>query len=361
MILFDLRGTKRYYIGIMIKLENVAKTYFSKAGDIEALKPTTLEIEQGEVFGIIGLSGAGKSTLVRCINMLERPTNGKVFVDGAELTAMSKDELRQARQRIGMIFQHFNLLSSRTVRQNIAFPLEIQGKDKAYIDKRVQEMLALVQLEERGDYYPSQLSGGQKQRVGIARALASDPKVLLCDEATSALDPATTKSILALLKEINEKLNLTIVMITHQMEVVKQVCDRVAVIENGVIVEQGSMIDVFTNPQHPTTKNFTAAVTNAELPEMVKNLSLTQNYVEGAKLIVKISFIGELAGEPIISGMVKRFAVDVSILYGNIDQLKNTAYGTLILEVSGTEQALLQANAYLESKHVKAEVIGYES
>lgn len=345
----------------MITLEKVEKTYFSKAGNIEALKPTSLEVEQGEIFGIIGLSGAGKSTLVRCINMLEKPTGGSVVVDGQEMTAMTETELRQARQHIGMIFQHFNLLASRTVRQNVAFPLEIQGKDKNFIDKKVDEMLELVQLQDRGDYYPSQLSGGQKQRVGIARALASDPKVLLCDEATSALDPATTKSILALLKEINEKLHLTIVMITHQMEVVKQICDRVAVIENGVIVEQGKMIDVFTNPQHPTTKAFTAAVTNAELPEMVQKMNLSEEYHPGAKLITKISFIGDLAGEPIISGMVKKFAVDVSILYGNIDQLKNTAYGTLILEVSGDEAALKAAHNYLHERQVKVEVIGYES
>lgn len=345
----------------MITLEKVEKTYFSKAGNIEALKPTSLEVEQGEIFGIIGLSGAGKSTLVRCINMLEKPTGGRVVVDGQEMTAMTETELRQARQHIGMIFQHFNLLASRTVRQNVAFPLEIQGKDKNFIDKKVDEMLELVQLQDRGDYYPSQLSGGQKQRVGIARALASDPKVLLCDEATSALDPATTKSILALLKEINEKLHLTIVMITHQMEVVKQICDRVAVIENGVIVEQGKMIDVFTNPQHPTTKAFTAAVTNAELPEMVQKMNLSKEYHQGTKLITKISFIGDLAGEPIISGMVKKFAVDVSILYGNIDQLKNTAYGTLILEVSGDEAALKAAHDYLNERQVKVEVIGYES
>lgn len=345
----------------MIKLENVEKTYFHKNDNVVALKPTSLAVKKGEIFGIIGLSGAGKSTLVRCINMLERPTGGKVYVDGKDMTALDDAQLRVARQSIGMIFQHFNLLASRTVRQNIAFPLEIQGKDKEYIGKRVEEMLELVQLKERGDYYPSQLSGGQKQRVGIARALASAPKVLLCDEATSALDPATTKSILALLKEINEKLGLTIVLITHQMEVVKNICDRVAVIENGNIVEQGLMLDLFTNPQHPTTRNFTAAVMNAELPEMVKNMKLSHQYKEGAKLITRISFIGDLAGEPIISGMVKKCAVDVSILYGNIDQLKDTAFGTLILEVSGTEAGLKSAHEYLNNCKVKSEVIGYES
>lgn len=345
----------------MIELVNVEKTYYSKAGDIHALHKTNISIKAGEIFGIIGLSGAGKSTLVRCINMLERPTAGQVFVDGAELTSMTDAQLRKARQSIGMIFQHFNLLTSRTVYQNIAFPLEIQGISKSEIDKRVRPLLELVQLEERADYYPSQLSGGQKQRVGIARALASNPKVLLCDEATSALDPQTTKSILELLKDINKKLNLTIVLITHQMEVVKAICDRVAVIENGDIIEEGPMVDVFTNPQHPTTKEFTKSVINAEIPDMIKNMKLTDTYKEGSKLIVRISFIGDSASEPIVSGMVKRFAVDVSILYGNIDQLKDVPFGTLIIEVSGDKSGIKNALEYLHSQNLKTEVIGYES
>ncbi len=345
----------------MIELVNVEKTYYSKAGDIHALKKTTLSIKAGEIFGIIGLSGAGKSTLVRCINMLERPTNGQVFVNNEELTAMSEAQLRKARQSIGMIFQHFNLLTSRTVYQNIAFPLEIQGLSKAEIDKRVRPLLELVQLQDRANYYPSQLSGGQKQRVGIARALASNPKVLLCDEATSALDPQTTKSILELLQDINKKLNLTIVLITHQMEVVKMICDRVAVMENGNIIEEGSMVDMFTNPQHPTTKEFTKSVVNAEIPEMIKKLPLTDTYKDGSKLIVRISFIGDSAGEPIVSGMVKHFAVDVSILYGNIDQLKDVPFGTLIIEISGDKEGINNALDYLHQQNLKTEVIGYES
>ncbi len=345
----------------MIELVDVEKTYYSKAGDIHALHKTNLSIKAGEIYGIIGLSGAGKSTLVRCINMLERPTAGKVFVDGEELTAMSDSQLRKARQGIGMIFQHFNLLTSRTVYKNVAFPLEIQGLSKAEIDQRVRPLLELVQLEDRADYYPSQLSGGQKQRVGIARALASNPKVLLCDEATSALDPQTTKSILALLQDINKKLNLTIVLITHQMEVVKTICDRVAVIENGDIIEEGSMVEIFTNPQHPTTKEFTKSVINAETPEMVKKLPMTDTYTEGSKLVVRISFIGDSASEPIVSGMVKRFAVDVSILYGNIDQLKDVPFGTLIIEIAGTKEGISHALAYLHEQNLKTEVIGYES
>ena len=260
----------------MIKFEHVDKVYGS---GVKALNDINLEIEQGEFVAVIGLSGAGKSTLVRCINMLERPTAGQVFVDGAELTKMSDAQLRKARQNIGMIFQHFNLLTSRTVFDNIAFPLEIQGMSKAEIEKRVRPLLELVGLESRGDYYPSQLSGGQKQRVGIARALASNPKVLLCDEATSALDPQTTKSILELLMDINKKMNLTIVLITHQMEVVKTICDRVAVIENGVIIEQGDMVDVFINPKTDTTREFTKSVINVELPAIIKPEKLSPTYV----------------------------------------------------------------------------------
>ena len=345
----------------MIELINVEKTYYSKAGDIHALNKTNLHIKEGEIFGIIGLSGAGKSTLVRCINMLERPTAGQVFVDGAELTAMNDSQLRKARQSIGMIFQHFNLLASRTVYDNIAFPLEIQGLSKAEIEKRVRPLLELVQLETRANYYPSQLSGGQKQRVGIARALASNPKVLLGDEATSALDPQTTKSILELLLDINKKMHLTIVMITHQMEVVRTVCDRVAVIEHGDIIEEGSMIDVFTNPQHPTTKEFTKSVINAETPDMIKQKNLSATYVNGSKLLVRVSFLGDSAGEPIISSLVKRFSVDISILYGNIDQLKDMPFGTLIIEVCGDKEAIDHALDYLHKQNLKTEVIGYES
>lgn len=345
----------------MIELVNVEKTYYSKAGNIQALKKTNLQINEGEIFGIIGLSGAGKSTLVRCINMLEKPTAGKVFVNGAEMTAMSDAQLRKARQSIGMIFQHFNLLASRTVYDNIAFPLEIQGLGKEEIAKRVRPLLELVQLESRADYYPSQLSGGQKQRVGIARALASNPKVLLCDEATSALDPQTTKSILELLKDINKKMNLTIVMITHQMEVVKAICDRVAVIENGNIIEEGSMIEVFTNPQHPTTKEFTKSATNDNFSAMIKNMNLSEHYSEGSKLITRISFLGNSAGEPIVSGMVKKFDVDVSILYGNIDHLKDVPFGTLVIEISGSKKGIENALAYLHGQDLKTEVIGYES
>ena len=344
----------------MIKLVNVEKTYYSKAGDIAALKKTTLDIKDGEIFGIIGLSGAGKSTLIRCINMLEVPTGGQVFVDGKELTAMSNQELRQARQSIGMIFQHFNLLASRTVRDNVAFPLEIQGKSKAEITRKVDELLDLVQLSDRADYYPSQLSGGQKQRVGIARALASDPKVLLSDEATSALDPQTTKSILALLRDINQRLHLTIVMITHQMEVVKQICDRVAVIENGNIIEEGTMYQVFTEPRENTTKEFVATVNDMTVPAILNTADMQQSYFDGSKVLVHLTFLGN-ADEPVVARLIKNYGVDVNIIQGKIDYLKDLPYGTLLVEISGTKECLAKALEYIHQARVKEEVIGYVS
>ena len=343
----------------MIELCDVAKTYKSKSGDINALNKTSLHINAGEIFGVIGQSGAGKSTLIRCINMLEVPTTGKVIVAGQDLTAMNEKELRHARQNIGMIFQHFNLLASRTVYDNIAFPLEIQGQSRDKIKTKVEALLELVGLEERRSSYPSQLSGGQKQRVGIARALASDPKVLLCDEATSALDPQTTKSILTLLKDINKRMNLTIVMITHQMEVVKEICDRVAVIENGNIIEEGAMFDLFTNPQAPTTKDFVKSINNVELPAILHDVPILTEYRAGSKLIVRLSFIGNSAGDPLISSLVKKFDVDVSILYGNIDSLKDIPYGTLLIEVSGVQDSINTALTYLHEQNLKIEVIGY--
>ena len=344
----------------MIKLVNVEKTYYSKAGDIAALKKTNLDIKDGEIFGIIGLSGAGKSTLIRCINMLEVPTGGQVFVDGKELTAMSNQELRQARQSIGMIFQHFNLLASRTVRDNVAFPLEIQGKSKAEITRKVDELLDLVQLSDRADYYPSQLSGGQKQRVGIARALASNPKVLLSDEATSALDPQTTKSILALLRDINQRLHLTIVMITHQMEVVKQICDRVAVIENGNIIEEGTMYQVFTEPRENTTKEFVATVNDMTVPAILNTADMQQSYFDGSKVLVHLTFLGN-ADEPVVARLIKNYGVDVNIIQGKIDYLKDLPYGTLLVEISGTKECLAKALEYIHQAKVKEEVIGYVS
>ncbi|MGO5593861.1 methionine ABC transporter ATP-binding protein [Acidaminococcus sp. HCP3S3_G9_1] len=345
----------------MIELQHIDKVYHTASGDLHALKDINLTINEGEIFGIIGLSGAGKSTLVRCINMLEKPTSGKVMVDGQEMTALGEEQLRKARQNIGMIFQHFNLLSSRTVFGNIAFPLEIQGMDKAAIQKKVEPLLDLVGLKDRADHYPSQLSGGQKQRVGIARALASDPKVLLCDEATSALDPQTTESILNLLGDINKRLHITIVMITHQMNVVKEICDRVAVIENGEIIEQGSMVDIFTNPQKATTKEFVASIQHNDLPDFVKKLDIHKDYKAGDKALVSLSFIGDSAGEPIVSVLIKEYDTNVNILTANIETLQDTPFGTLLIEVEGDEAHLKKALDYLHERKVKDEVIGYVS
>ena len=345
----------------MIELQHIDKVYHTASGDLHALKDINLTINEGEIFGIIGLSGAGKSTLVRCINMLEKPTSGKVMVDGQEMTALGEEQLRKARQNIGMIFQHFNLLSSRTVFGNIAFPLEIQGMDKAAIQKKVEPLLDLVGLKDRADHYPSQLSGGQKQRVGIARALASDPKVLLCDEATSALDPQTTESILNLLRDINKRLHITIVMITHQMNVVKEICDRVAVIENGEIIEQGSMVDIFTNPQKATTREFVASIQHNDLPDFVKKLDIHKDYKAGDKALVSLSFIGDSAGEPIVSVLIKEYDTNVNILTANIETLQDTPFGTLLIEVEGDEDHLKKALDYLHERKVKDEVIGYVS
>jgi len=293
--------------------------------------------------------------------MLEKPTSGKVIVDGQEMTALGEEQLRKARQNIGMIFQHFNLLSSRTVFGNIAFPLEIQGLDKAAIQKKVEPLLDLVGLKDRADHYPSQLSGGQKQRVGIARALASDPKVLLCDEATSALDPQTTESILNLLRDINKRLHITIVMITHQMNVVKEICDRVAVIENGEIIEQGSMVDIFTNPQKATTREFVASIQHNDLPDFVRKLDIHKDYKAGDKALVSLSFIGDSAGEPIVSVLIKEYDTNVNILTANIENLQDTPFGTLLIEVEGDEAHLKKALDYLHERKVKDEVIGYVS
>ena len=287
----------------MIELVNVEKTYYSKAGDIHALHKTSLSIKAGEIFGIIGLSGAGKSTLVRCINMLEKPTAGQVFVAGQELTAMSEAQLRKARQSIGMIFQHFNLMPSRTVAGNVAYPLKGSGLSKEDIQKKVATLLELVGIGDKADAYPSQLSGGQKQRVAIARALANDPQVLLCDEATSALDPQTTKAILHLLKHLNETLGITIVLITHEMAVVKEICDRVAVMEYGRVVEQGEVFTVFAEPKQDITKSFIHTTSNLQKVEELIAEDSPVTRLQPGELIVRLSYVQRNVNEPIISAV----------------------------------------------------------
>jgi D-methionine transport system ATP-binding protein len=293
--------------------------------------------------------------------MLERPTTGTVTVDGKDMGALAGKKLLRARQEISMIFQHFNLLASRTVFDNVAYPLEIQGMRKADIAARVLPLLELVGLHERARYYPSQLSGGQKQRVGIARALASQPKVLLCDEATSALDPQTTKAILALLKDINKKFGLTIVLITHEMLVIKEICDKVAVIENGLIVEEGDVLEVFANPRTPTAREFIGTITSRQLPPFLAASQLSPEHREGDRLIVKLSFIGASVGQPILAGAIRAHNVDIGIIYGNIDYIKETPFGTLIAEVSGKDADIQSALAYFGKQNLRVEVLGYVS
>lgn len=342
----------------MIDLRHVGKTYHG-AQEVEALRDINLHIPAGSICGIIGLSGAGKSTLIRCINMLERPTTGEVIVDGKDMTALGERALREKRKHIGMIFQHFNLLSNRTVYDNIAFPLELAGLDKAERARRIEPILELVGLSERRHNYPSQLSGGQKQRVGIARALVSEPKVLLCDEATSALDPQTTKSILALLKDINQRLRLTIVLITHEMQVIKEICNQVAVIENGEIIEQGAVIDIFTKPSSPTTKEFIGDVLSDALPDSLQHLPICSERTPDADLILRLSFVGDVTDEPLIGNLIRKFDLNVSILYATVDYIQERPFGRLIVSVDGHEGRVNDALDYLRSLPIESEVIGY--
>ena len=343
----------------MIELRGITQTYPGKNGPVQALRGVDLRIAAGEVLGIIGRSGAGKSSLVRNINLLNRPTSGQVLVNGHELTAMNDAQLRQARREIGMVFQHFNLLSSRTVFDNAALPLELAGVDKAAIKKRVDPLLDLVGLSALSDRYPAQLSGGPKQRVGIARALASEPKVLLSDEATSALDPETTRSVLALLKQINKDMGLTVVLITHQMQVVKQIADRVAVMEAGKVVEEGSVIDVFTRPQQPITKSLIDEIVPQELPVSVIERVRTLNdaLAAGHGKLLRLSYSGNQAYQPILSRLIRDFGLDVSILNGQVDEIQDQTFGFLAVYASGPLQQLDAAIAALRASGVQVQEV----
>ncbi|MBV4486183.1 methionine ABC transporter ATP-binding protein [Pseudomonas sp. SWRI153] len=314
----------------MIEFQNVHKTYRVAGKDIPALHPTSLLIESGQVFGLIGHSGAGKSTLLRLINRLEDSSGGKIFVDGEEVTALDANGLRRFRQQVGMIFQHFNLLASKTVADNVALPLTLAGElSSTEIFQRVDELLARVGLSDHAKKYPAQLSGGQKQRVGIARALATKPKILLCDEATSALDPQTTASVLQLLAEINRELKLTIVLITHEMDVIRRVCDQVGVMDAGVIVEQGAVADVFLHPQHPTTKRF------VQESEQIDESEQRDDFAHVPGRIVRLTFQGEATYAPLLGTVARETGVDYSILAGRIDRIKDIPYGQLTLAVTG--------------------------
>ncbi|MBG4268072.1 methionine ABC transporter ATP-binding protein [Pseudomonas aeruginosa] len=326
----------------MIEFHDVHKTYRVAGREIPALQPTRLNIQAGQIFGLIGHSGAGKSTLLRLINRLEEPSGGRILVEGEDVTALDAEGLRRFRQRVGMIFQHFNLLSSKTVADNIAMPLRLPGGfSRAEVDARVSELLARVGLSDHARKYPAQLSGGQKQRVGIARALACRPSILLCDEATSALDPQTTASVLQLLAEINRELKLTIVLITHEMDVIRRVCDQVAVMDGGAIVEQGDVADVFLHPQHPTTRRFVFEAERVDEDERHDDFA----HVPG--LILRLTFRGEATYAPLLGTVARQTGVDYSILSGRIDRIKDTPYGQLTLALVGgdLEAAMSQLNA----------------
>ena len=341
----------------MITLEHVSKTFMTKSGYVHAVRDVSLQIDEGEIYGIIGFSGAGKSTLLRCINLLERPEAGNVTVDGRELLKLDASQLRESRKKIGMIFQHFNLMRLRTVAQNVAFPLKKSGLSKEEIARKVKELLELVDLSEKANVYPSQLSGGQKQRVAIARALANDPKVLLCDEATSALDPQTTHSILKLIKDINQKLNLTVVLITHEMGVVKEICDRVAVMEDGRIVEEGSIVDIFTHPQAKMTKSFIASTSTTDRIYDLIEEGHTLTELGEDEVIVSLKYDASNATQALISEISRTYDVDCNIIFGNIEVVKDTPIGTLIVVLKGDPEKRKAAFDCIKRHGVETEVI----
>lgn len=341
----------------MITLENVTKKFNNGNGEIHAVKDVSLHIREGEIFGIIGFSGAGKSTLVRCINLLERPTEGRVLVDGQDLMSLSERELRVARRKIGMIFQHFNLMKSRTVYDNIAFPLKKSKLTKQEKDAKIRYLLELVGLSDRSEAYPSQLSGGQKQRVAIARALANDPKVLLCDEATSALDPQTTKSILALLQKLNAELGITIVLITHEMAVVKEICDRVAIMEQGSVVEQGTAEDIFVHPVEDVTRSFISTADNLDKIFALMHEGNEMMRIQPGEKLVLLTYSSNNATEALISHITVQFGITASIVFANVDILKGKTIGRLMVVLHGEEENVKQAIAYIETRDVKLEVI----
>ena len=344
---------------MMIELRGITQTYQGATGPVTALRGIDLQVATGEVFGIIGRSGAGKSSLVRVINLLNRPTAGQVLVDGGELTGLDEAALRVARRDIGIVFQHFNLLSSRTVYDNVALPLEIAGLQAGEIKKRVEPLLDLVGLAALARRYPAEISGGQKQRVGIARALANRPKVLLSDEATSALDPETTRSILGLMRQINRDFGLTIVLITHQMQVIKQVAERVAVIDGGQIVEQGRVIDVFSQPQHATTRSLIDEIVPQELPDSVlaRIRTLMGASTQGEAQLLRLAFAGDGSDQPLLSELVRRFGLDLSIVHGQIDEVQGQPFGQLAVFVRGASEQLQAGIAYLRQAGVRVQAL----
>lgn len=341
----------------VIRFENVSKEFDSEGISVAAVKDVSLEINKGEVFGIIGFSGAGKSTLVRCINLLERPTKGKVFINEKEITALSESELKEQRKKIGMIFQQFNLFSNRTVYNNVEFPLKRSKLTRRQKQEKVMRLLKLVDLEDKASAYPSQLSGGQKQRVAIARALANDPEILLSDESTSALDPKTTKSILTLLKKLNRELGITIVVITHEMQVIKDICDRVAVMKDGEVVEYGDVFDIFANPTQDITREFVEGTSNlSRIKELLENKSAITQLKQG-EAILKFKYLERSASEALVSQLSRKFNLDINIIFGNIELIGDNPVGGLVSIVRGTAREIDAAIEYLKEKNVGVEVI----
>ncbi len=341
----------------MIELNNVVKTFRVGGRIVSALDDLTLKVPAGKVVGVIGSSGAGKSTLIRCVNLLERPTSGQVIVGGQNLLELSTLDLAKARRQIGMIFQHFNLLTSRTVFENVALPLELAGERKLAIAQRVGELLDLVGLTEKSDSYPASLSGGQKQRVAIARTLAPNPRVLLCDEATSALDPSTTRSILNLLRDINQRLGITILLITHEMDVVKTICDRVAVIENGRLVEQGEVSEVFSAPQNEVTKRFLQSSHQVKVPKEYDGR--TQIDFDDAKTLLRLDFSNSAPRGALISELYRKFEVSSDIVSAQLETNAGLKQGVMLVELAGEKEKQTQALVYLKDLGIGAEVLGY--
>ena len=343
----------------MIRLEHISKRFEAGKQTVDAIKDVSLCIEKGTIAGIIGFSGAGKSTLARCINLLERPTEGKVVVGDAELTALNEKQLREKRKKIGMIFQHFNLFASRTVYGNVAYPLRGSGRSRKEIDRKVRSLLDLVGLKDKADAYPSQLSGGQKQRVAIARALANDPEVLLSDEATSALDPETTRSILRLLKEVNRTLGITIVVITHEMQVVKEICHQVYVMEDGRVVEQGDVFQIFASPQQAITRRFVDSASNlSHIQELLDDPARPIKLNPGDYLL-RLNYLKRSTSEALISTLSRHFELDINILFGNIELIDGNPLGGLVVIAGGGHDKVTAATGYLSQRNVLVEVISH--
>ncbi|WP_411687939.1 methionine ABC transporter ATP-binding protein [Acinetobacter indicus] len=340
----------------MIEFKNISKHYQLKGQTIRALDQVNLQIPDGSIFGIIGYSGAGKSTLIRLINLLERPNEGQVIINNTDFTTLSAKALRQERANIGMIFQHFNLLQTKTVAANIEMPMKLLGWSAAEREKRLNELLEFIDLKHKKDAYPDELSGGQKQRVGIARALANHPKILLCDEATSALDPQTTQSVLELLKKINREQGITIVMVTHEMDVIESVCDYVAVMEHGQVIETGSTLDIFSQPQHPTTKNFIQTVLQQQLPVNILNNLENQNQHS----IYCLKFLGKSAQETVIQAVIKQFDLSLNILFANMTEINGAVIGQMFIQLLGDPAIIQQALQFLEQNGVQVEQAGVQ-